>query len=73
MISTTNYQILLYYKYVVIQDPEALKKQQEELCSKLGLTGRIIISKEGINGTVEGLLENTNTYIEEMVKNLTTA
>jgi UPF0176 protein len=32
----------------------------------LGLTGRIIISKEGINGTVEGLKESTDAYIAHM-------
>ena len=49
-----TYQILLYYKYVRIKDPEKIRNEQKELCQKLGLTGRIIIAGEGINGTVEG-------------------
>jgi UPF0176 protein len=33
----------------------------------LGLTGRILIAKEGINGTVEGTLEQTKKYKEHLL------
>lgn len=59
------YTILLYYKYADVSDPIALRNAQRLLCEKLGLKGRIIISKEGINGTVEGLDSNIQTYIEK--------
>ncbi|MBP9732651.1 MAG: rhodanese-related sulfurtransferase [Candidatus Magasanikbacteria bacterium] len=62
------YQILLYYKYIPIENPEELMREQRALCEKLRLKGRIIIAKEGINGTVEGTIEDTETYIEEMKK-----
>lgn len=62
------YEILLYYKYIFIDNPAQLKIEQEKLCKELGLKGRIIIAPEGINGTVEGLSENTQKYIDEMVK-----
>lgn len=65
-----NYQILLYYKYTHIDDPTALMNSQRALCQKLGLKGRIIVANEGINGTLEGTLENTEKYIEEMNKDL---
>lgn len=39
---------------------------QKNLGEKLGLKGRIIVAKEGINGTVEGLTENTKKYMKEM-------
>ena len=63
-----TYQILLYYKYVRIKDPEKIRNEQKELCQKLGLTGRIIIAGEGSNGTVEGTVADTEKYIEEMKK-----
>ena len=44
-------KILLYYAFAPIADPEAVKLWQRELCESLGLRGRIIISKHGINGT----------------------
>lgn len=63
-----NFEVLLYYKYIPIEDTQALLKSQREFCEKLGLKGRIIIAEEGLNGTVEGLKENTQKYIEEMSK-----
>lgn len=59
----TNYQVLLYYKYVEVIDPEKLRDEQRKLCERLHLKGRIIVAKEGINGTLEGLQENTEQYI----------
>lgn len=38
-------------------------------CEALGLKGRIIIADEGINGTLEGTVENTEKYIELAEKN----
>jgi UPF0176 protein len=61
-----EYQILLYYKYVFIENPELEMKCQKELCESLGLFGRIIVAREGINGTVEGTVENTEKYMKEM-------
>lgn len=62
------FQVLLYYKYIEISDPEKLKMDQVELCQKLRLLGRIIVSKEGINGTIEGKIEDTEKYISLMRK-----
>jgi UPF0176 protein len=37
-----------------------------QLCESLSLKGRILIAKEGINGTLEGTTENTEKYIAAM-------
>jgi UPF0176 protein len=63
------HQVLLYYKYVDIEDTEAVREAQRLLCLALNLKGRIIVAKEGINGTVEGLTEDTQQYIEVMERN----
>jgi UPF0176 protein len=63
-----EYQILLYYKYIKIDNPEDFKNLQRQLCRKLNLKGRIIVAKEGINGTVEGLTSDTEEYIKEFTK-----
>ena len=63
-----DFQILLFYKYVHIADPEALRDQQWQLCERLGLKGRLIVSAEGINVTLEGELGNTEKYISEITK-----
>lgn len=62
------YQILLFYKYVHIDNPEAVRDWLRALCEKLGLKGRLIVAKEGLNITLEGTTENTETFIKEMEK-----
>lgn len=61
-------KILLYYKYVTLQYPKRIQKWQQKICLELGLTGRIIIAHEGINGTVGGSEEKIEKYIEIMKK-----
>ncbi len=56
------YEVLLYYKYSRIADPEAYAAQHRALCQKLQLKGRILIAQEGINGTVSGLVADTAEY-----------
>lgn len=51
-----------------MDDPEALLTSQRSLCERLGLTGRIIVAKEGINGTCEGTTEAIQAYCDEMKK-----
>lgn len=63
-----DYTIALYYKYVHIKDPQALATSQRLLCERLGLTGRIIIAEEGINGTCEGLNDAVKEYCNELKK-----
>ncbi len=59
-------KIILYYKFVPIVDPQAVKLWQKALCEKLELRGRIIISVHGINGTLGGDIKALKTYVREM-------
>lgn len=63
-----KYKIILYYKYVHIDEPDRLRIEQIELCKKLGFKGRIIVAEEGINGTFEGLENACKEYIDFMKK-----
>jgi predicted sulfurtransferase len=58
--------ILLYYKYINIENPAIIAKWQRSLCEGLHLTGRIILAGEGINGTVGGTDEACQQYIDAM-------
>lgn len=60
------YRVLLYYKYVTIQNPEEFAQNHLEYCRNLGLKGRILVAPEGINGTCSGTYENTEQYIKYM-------
>lgn len=63
------YRILLYYKYVHIENPEELTAEHLQFCKDLGVKGRILISEQGINGTCSGTIEQTDAYIAHMRSN----
>lgn len=60
------YRVLLYYKFVQIDDPVAFAAQHEDVCRSLGLLGRILIANEGINGTVSGTTEACDAYMTSL-------
>ena len=47
-------KIILFYVFTPLADPEAIRLWQRDLGESLGLRGRLIISKDGINGTLGG-------------------
>lgn len=59
-------KIILFYKFVPVADAETVMFWQRALCQKLGLKGRILISKHGINGTLGGDLMSLKHYTREM-------
>ena len=63
----SEHTIILFYKYVTINDLEELRKSQLNLCIKLELKGRIIVAEEGINATLEGKTENIEKYLKEFL------
>lgn len=61
-------KILLYYKFTPIKDPEAVKLWQKTLGDSLNLRGRILVSSQGLNGTVGGEMDDLKAYIKETKK-----
>lgn len=59
-------KVILYYKFIPVTDPVMTMRWQRELCTRLGLKGRIIISPHGINGTLGGEMESVLEYKREM-------
>ena len=57
-------KILLYYKFTPVKDVDLLRLWQKNLCDSLNLKGRILVSQQGINGTVGGELEDLRAYIK---------
>ncbi|MGV8880860.1 MAG: rhodanese-related sulfurtransferase [Rhodoglobus sp.] len=58
-------KILLFYMFTPLADPDAVRLWQRDLCESLGLGGRIILSKDGINGTVGGELKAVKKYLRK--------
>jgi UPF0176 protein len=58
-------KIILFYAFTPLADPEALRLWQRDLCESLGLRGRIILSKDGINATLGGELKDVKRYLKK--------
>lgn len=58
-------KILLFYVFTPLADPDAIRLWQRDLCELLGLKGRILVSKDGINGTVGGDLKDVKRYVRK--------
>ncbi len=61
-------QVILYYKFIKVENPEKEVKVQKAVCQKIGLTGRVLIGEEGINGTLEGNKEQIEKYRDYISK-----
>ncbi len=61
-----EYQILLFYKYVHIGDPHEVRERLVALGNEYQLTGRFIVSSEGLNITLEGVKDATEAFITEL-------
>lgn len=61
-----RFQVLLYYKYVPIENHEEFAKRHLEFCLQLGLRGRILVAPEGMNGTVSGTYRQTQEYMHAL-------
>jgi len=60
--------VILYYTFTPLPDPEAIKFWQHGLATELSLKGRILISKDGINGTLGGNMSDLKKYVSATKK-----
>lgn len=56
-------KIILFYVFTPLADPEAVRLWQRSLCEQHHLRGRIIISRDGINATLGGELDDVKRYV----------
>lgn len=59
-------KIILYYKFTPLKDAQMTMRWQRELCTRLNLHGRVIISEHGINGTLGGEIDDVKAYVKQM-------
>lgn len=60
------YEVILYYKFTPVDDPETFCENHKQFCRDLGIKGRIYVGAEGINGTLGGSPEQVNAYKEHL-------
>ena len=61
-----KYRVLLYYKYVNIENPEKFRDEHLKFCVENDIKGRVFVSHEGINATVSGTIENIELYKQHL-------
>ncbi len=61
------YQAIAFYKYVQIEEPEVFAVKHLRYCKRLGITGRILVADEGINGQFSGTIAQCQQYINELI------
>ncbi|MCA9808697.1 MAG: rhodanese-related sulfurtransferase [Candidatus Dadabacteria bacterium] len=57
-----NVYVILFYKFANIEDPEAFVATEREFCTQEGLLGKILVAKEGINGSLSGAKDSIDAY-----------
>ena len=57
-------KVLLFYGFAPLADPDAIRLWQHTLCDALGVRGRIIVSKDGINATLGGDVVALKKYVK---------
>jgi UPF0176 protein len=62
-----EHQVLLFYKYVTVEDPQILRDWIFSRATELNLKGRVLVAEEGLNGTLEGLLESARVFASELL------
>jgi predicted sulfurtransferase len=56
-------KIIIFYKYITIENPQQICSWQRTVCEQLNLKGRILIATEGINATVGGAPHQVDQYV----------
>ena len=59
-------EVVLFYKYVHLPDPLAVASEQEAKCAELGVSGRMRVAREGLNGSLCGESSVLQGYVKWM-------
>lgn len=57
-----NIYVILFYKFTEITNPEDFAAAHREFCNSEGLLGKVLVAKEGINGSLSGSKEQIERY-----------
>ncbi|MCH9028147.1 MAG: rhodanese-related sulfurtransferase [Bacteroidetes bacterium] len=57
-----DYRVLLFYKYVDVDEPGSIVNEHLDWCLANDIKGRVFFAEEGVNGTVSGKIEHIERY-----------
>ena len=58
-------KIVLFYAFTPLGDPEAMRLWQRDLAESLNLRGRVLVSHQGLNGTLGGDLPDVKRWLKK--------
>lgn len=61
-----NRRTVSFYRYVIIEDPEAMRNQLYAMWDDLGCLGRIYIAREGINAQMNVPEHNWEQFVQQL-------
>ena len=61
---TAMIDIVSFYRFIDIDDPQTLKASLEAQCARLQLLGTVLVANEGINGTLAGAADRLNELLQ---------
>lgn len=64
MQTATPYVNIAAYKFITIDDTEALRPQYQDKCNALSLRGTVLLTPEGINMFLSGTREHIDAYLD---------
>ena len=59
-------EVISFYSYTPVADPEAHAAWQRETGAQLALHGRVIVATEGVSGTASGSVAATREYVSKL-------
>jgi UPF0176 protein len=62
MMKMSSYKVILFYKYVHLDNPVEIVNTHLEWCLNSNIRGRVFFAKEGVNGTVSRTIKNIEKY-----------
>lgn len=68
MTNTAPFAVYALYKFVTLDDFEALKPAFEKQLKDLNIKGTLLLAKEGLNGTISGKQENVEQFLSWMAE-----
>lgn len=66
--SVNPYTIILFYKFFPVLKAEAFRDTHRQIAESFNLKGRMLIAKEGVNATFEGLDADIQAYMARLKK-----
>jgi len=65
--NNNEFTIITFYQFKKISNPEKIKKILKDFCFFHKIRGTILLAKEGINGTISGLINPIKAFEEKII------